>query len=80
MNARSLHFLAPALVAGFLTGAGVAQAQDWSYAAYLGAMKESGRPTELSERDFKMLQDRRAKALPRIENYLKERFGAADPR
>ena len=57
-----------------------ASAQEWSFPNYVGAMKESGRATDLNERDFKMLQDRRTKVLPRIETYLKERFGAADPK
>ena len=60
-------------------GAGGASAQEWNHATYTSAMKESGRANELSERDFKLLQERRAKAIPRIESYLKERFGAADP-
>jgi protein-L-isoaspartate(D-aspartate) O-methyltransferase len=73
----------------FLTaGAGlalpaIAQAQQagggWTHAAYLAAMRASGRETGLNEAGFRAIQQRRQDGLRRIENYLRTRFGAADP-
>ena len=51
----------------------------WTRAAYLEAMAKSGRPVELSEAAFAAIQARRPAALKRIESYLKERLGSADP-
>lgn len=51
----------------------------WNHAAYLTAMRGSGRETTLSEANFRTLQVRRVEALRRIESYLRTRFGSADP-
>jgi protein-L-isoaspartate(D-aspartate) O-methyltransferase len=51
----------------------------WDVNAYNKAMKESGRNGELSEKEFARIQENKAKALTRIEKYLNERFGKADP-
>ncbi len=51
----------------------------WSYERYLAAMKESGRPSTLSEADFNAVQARKKEALKSIESYLRQRFGQADP-
>lgn len=51
----------------------------WSFSAFQEAMRQSGRPTGLSERDFAAVQARKAQALADIEQYLKRRFGKADP-
>jgi protein-L-isoaspartate(D-aspartate) O-methyltransferase len=51
----------------------------WTYERYLAAMKESGRPSNLSEADFSAVQLRKQEALKSIEAYLRQRFGQADP-
>ncbi|MCC6718904.1 MAG: protein-L-isoaspartate O-methyltransferase [Acetobacteraceae bacterium] len=51
----------------------------WTRAAFQEAMAKSGRPVELSDAAFNAIQARRPAALRRIENYLKERLGSADP-
>ena len=60
-----------------------AQAADaaaaWNRQAYLDAMAKSGRPVEISEAQFKAIQARKPDAMKRIESYLKERLGEADP-
>lgn len=52
----------------------------WNRQAYEQAMAKSGRPARLSDEQFAAIQARRSAALKRIEEYLKERLGAADPR
>jgi len=42
-------------------------------------MRRSGRPVELTDAQFDAIQARKPAALARIEQYLKERLGAADP-
>jgi len=42
-------------------------------------MRRSGRPTDLTEAQFQAIQARKPGALRRIENYLKDRLGSADP-
>ncbi|MBM4198042.1 MAG: protein-L-isoaspartate O-methyltransferase [Gammaproteobacteria bacterium] len=51
----------------------------WSHAAYLEAMRASGRETKLSEASFRAIQARRTKALATIQSFLRGRFGSADP-
>ncbi len=51
----------------------------WTRQAYEAAMRQSGRPVELSEDQFSAIQARRGPALKRIESYLASRLGAADP-
>ena len=54
-------------------------ASAWTKAAFERAMQESGRPVSLTDGQFDAIQRRRPVALRRIEGYLKERLGAADP-
>ncbi len=42
-------------------------------------MRKSGRPVSLSDQQFQAIQARKPAALARIESYLKERLGSADP-
>jgi protein-L-isoaspartate(D-aspartate) O-methyltransferase len=51
----------------------------WSKSAYEKAMAASGRPVSLTDAQFDAIQKRRPAALQRIEAYLKERLGEADP-
>ncbi|MDB5381983.1 MAG: Protein-L-isoaspartate O-methyltransferase [Rhodospirillales bacterium] len=51
----------------------------WNHAAYMTAMRASGRDTSLTEANFRVIQTRRVEALRRIEVYLRTRFGSADP-
>lgn len=43
------------------------------------AMRKSGRPTDLTEEQFQAIQARKPAAMHRIEAYLKEHLGNADP-
>ena len=56
-----------------------AAAGGWTHAAYVEAMRRSGRPTDQTEAQFAAIQARKPDALRRIASYLKERLGAADP-
>ena len=51
----------------------------WTRQAYEAAMEKSGRPVSLTEPQFDAIQARKPAMLKRIENYLKERLGSADP-
>jgi protein-L-isoaspartate(D-aspartate) O-methyltransferase len=51
----------------------------WSRAAYETAMRDSGRPVSLTDAQFDAIQRRKAAVLKRIEAYLTERLGRADP-
>jgi len=51
----------------------------WTRDAFQEAMRRSGRPTDLTEAQFQAIQARKPGALRRIENYLKDRLGSADP-
>ncbi len=51
----------------------------WNKAAYEQAMHESGRPVSLTDAQFDAIQKRKPAAMKRIEEYLKERLGSADP-
>ncbi len=56
-----------------------ASAAPWTRDAYLEAMRRSGRPADLTEAQFQAIQARKPGAMRRIEGYLKERLGNADP-
>lgn len=43
------------------------------------AMRKSGRPTDLTDAQFDAIQARKPAAMRRIETYLKEHLGSADP-
>ena len=51
----------------------------WTREAYLDAMAKSGRPVSLTQAQFDAIQARKPAAMKRIEQYLKERLGHADP-
>jgi protein-L-isoaspartate(D-aspartate) O-methyltransferase len=55
-------------------------AHAWTRQAYEAAMRASGRPTRISEAAFNAIQQRKPAAIARIQRYLTQRFGAADPR
>ncbi|HVZ09374.1 MAG TPA: protein-L-isoaspartate O-methyltransferase [Rhodopila sp.] len=69
--------LAPAII-GRAASAATA-APEWTRAAYEKAMQESGRPVSLTDAQFDAIQKRKPAAMKRIEEYLKERLGTADP-
>jgi protein-L-isoaspartate(D-aspartate) O-methyltransferase len=54
-------------------------AAGWNRQAYESAMHESGRAVSLTEGQFAAIQGRRPAAIRRIESYLKDRLGSADP-
>ena len=54
-------------------------ASGWTRDAYLAAMEASGRTAKISDATFDAIQRRKEAALQRIERYLKERLGHADP-
>ena len=73
---------------GFVAGAAgallarpavAAPAGAWTRQAYEEAMAKSGRPVSLTDTQFQAIQARKPAALKRIESYLKERLGSADP-
>ena len=51
----------------------------WNPAAFLEAMAKSGRPAEISEGAFQAIQARKPMMMKRIEQYLKDKLGSADP-
>jgi protein-L-isoaspartate(D-aspartate) O-methyltransferase len=56
-----------------------ASAAPWSREAFVEAMHKSGRPVDLTEAQFQAIQARKPAAIKRIEGYLKDRLGSADP-
>jgi protein-L-isoaspartate(D-aspartate) O-methyltransferase len=70
--------IAGAAAAALAPSAGRA-APVWTKAAYEQAMQESGRPVSLTDAQFDAIQKRKPAAMKRIESYLKERLGTADP-
>ena len=55
-----------------------APGEPWDYKTFREAMLKSGRPTDLTEKDFAELQARKVLAMQAIKKYLKRRFGVAD--
>ena len=51
----------------------------WTRAEFEQAMRESGRPVSLTEGQFDAIQQRKPAAMKRIEAYLKDHLGNADP-
>ncbi|MBV9250202.1 MAG: protein-L-isoaspartate O-methyltransferase [Acetobacteraceae bacterium] len=51
----------------------------WTRTAYEAAMRQSGRSVSLTDAQFDAIQQRKPAAMKRIEAYLKEHLGAADP-
>lgn len=81
-NLTRRDVLGAALAGGALTLASpvlAATATGWTRDAYLDAMRRSGRPADMTDAQFQAIQARKPAALRRIESYLKERLGAADP-
>jgi protein-L-isoaspartate(D-aspartate) O-methyltransferase len=68
--AAAIPFAAPALAA---------PDGGWTREAYMEAMRKSGRPVDLSQAQFDAIQARKPAAIKRIEGYLKDRLGSADP-
>lgn len=66
--AAAAPFAVPALAAG-----------PWTREAYVEAMRKSGRPVDISDAQFQAIQARKPGAMRRIESYLKDRLGSADP-
>jgi protein-L-isoaspartate(D-aspartate) O-methyltransferase len=58
---------------------GRAASVPWTREAYEQAMLRSGRSVDLTATQFEAIQNRKPAALARIEQYLTERLGAADP-
>ena len=56
-----------------------AATEPWSRGAFETAMRRSGRPVDLTDAQFQAIQARKPAALHRIEGYLKDRLGSADP-
>jgi protein-L-isoaspartate(D-aspartate) O-methyltransferase len=52
---------------------------DWTFDAYLAAMKESGRRTDLDARSFALMRQRRGHVLQQLETWLRAETGRADP-
>ena len=69
--------IAAAAAAGLVPPARAATS--WTRAAYESAMRESGRTATLTDQQFDAIQKRKPAALRRIDSYLKERLGGADP-
>lgn len=62
-----------------LTRPAVAADGAWTRQMYEAAMDKSGRPVSLTEAQFAAIQARKPATIKRIEAYLKERLGSADP-
>ncbi len=77
--------LAASLAAPFIAhlpraeAAPVSAGTGWTRDAYERAMRESGRPIDITDAQFAAIQARRPAALKRIETYLTQRLGSADP-
>jgi len=54
-------------------------ASGWTRDAYEEAMRKSGRPIDITQEQFAAIQARKPAALKRIESYLTQRLGSADP-
>ena len=77
LTRRGLLAAAPA--AALLAASPSRAASPWTREAFHEAMAKSGRPVSLTDAQFNAIQSRRPAALKRIESYLKERLGSADP-
>jgi protein-L-isoaspartate(D-aspartate) O-methyltransferase len=69
--------LASALAAPALLSARASTA--WTREAYEKAMLASGRKVSLTNKQFDAIQARKPAAIKRIDSYLKDRLGSADP-
>lgn len=71
--------VASALAAPALLSARAGATTGWTRAAYEQAMLASGRPVSLTQQQFDAIQARKPAAMKRIDSYLKDRLGHADP-
>ncbi len=71
--------LAAAGSAALAPGAFAAAAPGWTRDAFEEAMRRSGRPVDLTQGQFDAIQARKPAAIARIQSYLKDRLGSADP-
>ena len=55
------------------------QTSPWTRDAFIAAMEASGRPVRQTQAQFDAIQKRKPLAMKRIEKYLIERLGSADP-
>ena len=76
LTRRSLVAAAAAMP---LARAASAAAAPWTREAFMEAMRRSGRPVDLTDAQFASVQARKPVAMRRIERYLTERLGSADP-
>ncbi|HEY4040703.1 MAG TPA: protein-L-isoaspartate O-methyltransferase [Rhodopila sp.] len=68
-----------ATAASVLPPAASRSAPVWTRAAYEQAMRQSGRPASVTDAQFDAIQRRKLAAMARIDAYLKDHFGRADP-
>jgi protein-L-isoaspartate(D-aspartate) O-methyltransferase len=71
--------VASALAAPALLATRARATTGWTREAYEKAMIASGRPVNLTQSQFDAIQARKPAAMKRIESYLKDRLGHADP-
>ena len=71
--------LAAAAAAPLAAPAFAAPTAAWTRDAYMEAMRKSGRPVDVTQGQFDAIQARKPAAMKRIESYLKDRLGSADP-
>jgi len=71
-------FAAPALLRP-ASAASASPLPAWNRHVYEDAMARSGRPVTLTDAQFDAIQARKPAALKRIDDYLKEHLGHADP-
>jgi protein-L-isoaspartate(D-aspartate) O-methyltransferase len=79
LSRRGLIAASAALPLVHVARAAPATNNGWTHEAFLKAMRESGRPIDQTEAQFDAIQARKPAMLKRIEDYLKERLGSADP-
>ena len=71
--------IAGATAAATLPALRPAHAAAWTHEAFVAAMAASGRPIRQTPAQFEAIQKRKPIAVKRIERYLMERLGHADP-
>ena len=73
------RILLTAAAASAALPAAATQNGTWTRDAYIDAMRKSGRAIDLTQGQFDAIQARKPGAMRRIENYLVQRLGSADP-
>jgi protein-L-isoaspartate(D-aspartate) O-methyltransferase len=71
--------IAASTAAALVPAARAATTPAWTRAEFEKVMRESGRPVSLTDAQFEAIQKRKPAAMKRIEAYLKEHLGGADP-